>query len=341
MTVLTRPQLICTITELRATLDRARAAALAHLRATGRDAEGPDGGVGRAGRVVLVPTMGALHAGHLSLVRRARELGDIVVVSIFVNPLQFGAGEDLDAYPRTVDADVALLADLGVDVVFVPTPAEMYPGGASDTRVVAGPVGSLLEGAARPGHFDGMLTVVSKLLNIVGPDTVMFGQKDAQQVFLVQRMISDLNVRVAVEVAPIVREPSGLALSSRNRYLDAHEAEAAVTLSAGLSAASVAAASGTADAAAARAAAGAIIASRPLVKLDYLVVVHPHTFLPVEPQYRGPARMLVAALVGRTRLIDNVSLDLTRPQIIASPRATARITTQHASQHRKSEKSYE
>jgi pantoate--beta-alanine ligase len=328
MTVLTRPELIGTITDLRATIDRARA----ELRSTGQDSDGSDGVDGRTGRVVLVPTMGALHAGHLSLVRRARELGDIVVVSIFVNPLQFGAGEDLDAYPRTVDADVALLADLGVDVVFVPTPAEMYPGGASDTRVVAGLVGSLLEGAARPGHFDGMLTVVSKLINIVRPDTVIFGQKDAQQVFLVQRMIADLNVRVAVEVAPIVREPSGLALSSRNRYLDEAEAEAAVTLSAGLSAASVAAASGTANAAAVRAAAGAIIASRPLVKLDYLVLVHPDTFLPVEEHYRGPARMLVAALVGRTRLIDNVALDLTRPQIIASPRATARITTRSTTQ---------
>ncbi|TFD54413.1 pantoate--beta-alanine ligase [Cryobacterium frigoriphilum] len=304
MTVLTRPELIGTITELRAALDRDRAAT--------RRADGTPG------RVVLVPTMGALHAGHLSLVRRARSRGEIVVVSIFVNPLQFGAGEDLDAYPRTLDADVALLTELGVDVVFVPTADEMYPAGGGLTRVVAGPVGSLLEGAARPGHFDGMLTVVSKLINIVGPDTVMFGQKDAQQVFLVQRMVADLNLRVAIEVAPIVREPSGLALSSRNRYLEPSEAEAAVSLSEGLGAASVAAALGTADAAAATRTARAIIAARPLVKLDYLVVVHPETFLPVEAQHRGPARMLVAALVGHTRLIDNVPLDL-NPE----PRATA------------------
>ncbi|MFC5929489.1 pantoate--beta-alanine ligase [Cryobacterium melibiosiphilum] len=315
MTVLTRPELIGSITDLRAALDRARAAARSRVR-----------GDGHAGRVVLVPTMGALHAGHLSLVRRARALGDIVVVSIFVNPLQFGVGEDLDAYPRTVEADMALLADLGVDYVFVPTATEMYPAGAGETRVVAGPVGSLLEGAARPGHFDGMLTVVSKLINIVGPDTVMFGQKDAQQVFLVQSMIADLNVRVAIEVAPIVREPSGLALSSRNRYLAADEVEAAVTLSAGLAAASVAAALGTADAAAAIETARAIIAARPLVKLDYLVVVHPQTFLPVEAQYHGPARMLVAALVGHTRLIDNVPLDLNptaRPEARPEARSTA------------------
>lgn len=329
MTVLTRPELIGTITDLRAALDRARAAA----RPTGHS--GGDGADSRSGRVVLVPTMGALHAGHLSLVRRARELGEIVVVSIFVNPLQFGAGEDLAAYPRTVDADVALLTELGVEFVFVPTAAEMYPARASDTRVVAGPVGSLLEGASRPGHFDGMLTVVSKLINIVGPDTVMFGQKDAQQVFLVQSMIADLNVRVAIDVAPIVREPSGLALSSRNRYLEADEAEAAVSLSAGLSAASAAAALGEADAPIAIAIARGVIAGRPLVKLDYLVVVHPQTFLPVDAQYRGPARMLAAAVVGHTRLIDNVSLDLNpaqgpaaRPTAHSTAHATAHATAQ-------------
>lgn len=309
MTVLTRPTRIGTIPELRAALDQARAAVT-------------PAGAARPGRVVLVPTMGALHAGHLSLVRRARELGDTVVVSIFVNPLQFGAGEDLDAYPRTVDADVALLAELGVDVVFVPTAAEMYPPAGGLTRVVAGPVGSLLEGAARPGHFDGMLTVVLKLLNIVRPDTVLFGQKDAQQVFLVQRLVADLDVRVAIEVVPIVREPSGLALSSRNRYLAPEEAEAAATLSAGLSAASAAS-----DADSAIELARRIIATRPLVKLDYLVVVHPDTFLPVDAQYRGSARMLVAALVGRTRLIDNVLLDL-KPAALATAAPTAPPTAQ-------------
>jgi len=308
MTVVTRPVLLGTIVDLRAALDGFRGTARWHASPGNRPGDGR--GAPRAGRVVLVPTMGALHEGHLSLVRRARELGDVVVVSIFVNPLQFGAGEDLDAYPRTLDADVALLSDLGVDVVFVPTAAEIYPADAGGTRVVAGPVGSLLEGAARPGHFDGMLTVVAKLINIVGPDIVVFGQKDAQQVFLVQRMIDDLNLRVALDVVPIVRERSGLARSSRNRYLEADEAAAAVSLSEGLSAASVAALSERVDAEAARDLASAIITTQPLVRLDYLVVVHPQTFRPVDAHYRGPARMLVAALVGRTRLIDNVSLDL-------------------------------
>lgn len=183
----------------------------------------------------------------------------------------------------------------------------MYPGGASDTRVAAGPVGSLYEGAARPGHFDGMLTVVAKLLNIVAPDSAVFGQKDAQQAFLVQRMVTDLNVHSAIEVVETVREPSGLALSSRNRYLDETQHTAAQALFAGLSAATETAQSGPV---AALDAAHARIATQPLVKLDYLVIVHPQTFLVVPGDYRGPARMLVAARVGTTRLIDNVSISL-------------------------------
>ncbi|SDO24926.1 pantoate--beta-alanine ligase [Cryobacterium flavum] len=258
-------------------------------------------------RIVLVPTMGALHAGHLALVRRARALADIVVVSIFVNPLQFGAGEDLDSYPRTLDADLAALAAENVSFVFAPSAREMYPGGASDTRVTTGPVGSLYEGAARPGHFDGMLTVVAKLLNIVTPDAAVFGQKDGQQAFLVQRMVADLNVRTVIEVVETVREPSGLALSSRNRYLDDAGHTAAQALFAGLSAAVEAAPAGPT---AALAAANARIGSQSLVKLDYLVIVHPLTLLTVPGDYRGPARMLVAARVGATRLIDNVSLTL-------------------------------
>ena len=259
-------------------------------------------------RVVLVPTMGALHAGHLALARRARELGDTVVVSVFVNPLQFGAGEDLDQYPRTLDADVSALAGLGVPYVFAPTAQEMYPDGAAETRVGAGPVGSLYEGAARPGHFDGMLTVVAKLINIVDPDAVVFGQKDAQQVHLIERMVAELNFRASVDVVPTVREAGGLALSSRNQYLDPVQRESARSLSAGLAAAASVASRG---APAALAAAHAVIDAQPLVKLDYLVVVHPQTFLPVDDDYRGPARMLVAALVGTTRLIDNVPLDIT------------------------------
>ncbi|KGJ78544.1 hypothetical protein GY21_06870 [Cryobacterium roopkundense] len=263
--------------------------------------------VGGDTRVVLIPTMGALHDGHMALIRRAKQLGDIVFVSIFVNPLQFGVGEDLDRYPRTLDADLHALAAEGVPFVFAPSAREMYPAGTNDTRVVAGPVGSLYEGAARPGHFDGMLTVVAKLLNIVMPDAAVFGQKDAQQVFLVQSMVADLNVRVAIEVVPTVRETSGLALSSRNRNLDPAELEAAAALYAGLTKAQLAAADGPQ---AALAAAHAIIDAQPLVKLDYLVVVHPQTYRSVEPDYRGPARMLVAAIVGSTRLIDNFSLDL-------------------------------
>ncbi|MGO4689529.1 pantoate--beta-alanine ligase [Glaciibacter sp. 2TAF33] len=294
MTDPTRPEVIGTIADLRA-----------RLRETRQD------GTGRAGpTVALVPTMGALHAGHLALVTRARELADVVVVSIFVNPLQFGAGEDLATYPRTLDADVELLARNGVDLVFAPTAAQMYPHGATETRVTAGHIGSLYDGASRPGHFDGMLTVVSKLLHIVGPDAALFGQKDAQQVFLVQRMVEELNVPVRIEVVPTVRENGGLALSSRNGYLRQDQREGARALSQGLEAAASAARTGGGGAPAALDAARAVIEAQPLVKLDYLVVVHPQTFLPVGDDYRGPARMLVAALVGTTRLIDNAPLDL-------------------------------
>ncbi len=263
---------------------------------------------GKEAKIVLVPTLGALHEGHLTLVRRAMELGDIVVVSIFVNPLQFGPNEDLETYPRTLDSDLAQLGALGVPFVFAPTVSEMYPDGPSETRVTAGHVGTQYEGAARPGHFDGVLTVVSKLFNIVGCDAAVFGEKDAQQIFLIQRMVADLNLPIAIDVVPTVREAGGLALSSRNRNLTAEEHEGARALSAGLQAAASAAGEGP-DAAIA--AAHAVIDAQPLVKLDYLVVVHPQTFLPVDGDYRGPARMLVAAIVGRTRLIDNAPLALT------------------------------
>ena len=292
MTVLTKPEVIDTIDELRNRLCLAKQNAAAR----GGDAH-----------VVLVPTMGALHDGHRALVRRAVAVGDIVVVSIFVNPLQFGVNEDLDTYPRTLDADVAALAEEGAAFVFAPHAREMYPDGASSTRLTAGTVGGLYEGAARPGHFDGMLTVVAKLFNIVEPDIAIFGQKDAQQVFLVERMVADLNLRVRIDVVPTVREDNGLALSSRNRNLDEAARTAARSLSLGLSAAAEAA---TAGVPAAIVAAHAVIGAAPLVKLDYLVVVHPHTYLPVDDDYRGQARMLVAAVVGSTRLIDNIALDI-------------------------------
>nr|WP_308287530.1 pantoate--beta-alanine ligase [Cryobacterium sp. 1639] len=292
MTVLTKPEVITTIDELQGRLCLAKQ----NIAAKGGDAH-----------VVLVPTMGALHDGHRALVRRAVALGQIVVVSIFVNPLQFGVNEDLDTYPRTLDADVAALAEEGATFVFAPHTRQMYPDGASTTRVTAGAVGSLYEGAARPGHFDGMLTVVAKLFNIVEPDVAVFGQKDAQQVFLVERMVADLNLRTSIEVVPTVREDTGLALSSRNRNLDEPARTAARSLSVGLTAAAAAAHGGVP---AAIVAAHAVIGASPLVKLDYLVVVHPHTYLVVDDDYRGQARMLVAAMVGSTRLIDNISLDI-------------------------------
>ncbi|WP_414708116.1 pantoate--beta-alanine ligase [Rathayibacter festucae] len=253
-------------------------------------------------RIALVPTMGALHDGHLALVDRAREIANVVVVSIFVNPLQFGPDEDLDRYPRDLAADVALLEERGVAHVFAPSVAEMYPDGPSSTRVVAGKVGSLYEGRSRPGHFDGMLTVVSKLLHIVQPDVAMFGQKDAQQLFLVRRMVRDLDLPVAIEGVDTVREADGLALSSRNRYLDARERRAARTIPLLLEAAASAADRGI-DAVIAAAQSASM--GEPLVKLDYLVVANPATLLPVDDDHRGPALVLVAAVVGSTRLLDN------------------------------------
>lgn len=253
-------------------------------------------------RVALVPTMGALHAGHLALVERAASVGDIVVVSIFVNPLQFGQGEDLARYPRTLEADVARLGAVGVAVVFAPTAAEMYPTGTAWTSVHSGDVGMRFEGRSRRGHFDGVLTVVSKLLNIVHPQSVVFGQKDAQQVFLVKRMIADLDFPVRVEVVDTVREDDGLALSSRNVFLDANERRAARTLSRALEAAESSADRGV-DAV--LAATQSVLTADTGVDLDYFSLVDPATFLPVDEGFRGKAIVLVAAAVGDTRLIDN------------------------------------
>jgi pantoate--beta-alanine ligase len=253
-------------------------------------------------KVILVPTMGALHEGHFALVRRALEIGGTVVVSIFVNPLQFGPNEDLAAYPRTFDEDIDRLHALGVPFVFAPSVEEMYPSGANQIRVSAGRVGELYEGRSRPGHFDGALTVVSKLLNIVRPSTVVFGQKDAQQVYLVRRMIHELNFPVAVEVVDTVRDENGLALSSRNRFLDARETHAARALSQALEAAASSADRGI-DAVIA--AAQGTLMGESLVALDYLKVANPDTFLPVDDDYKGPAVVLIAARVGSVRLIDN------------------------------------
>ena len=261
------------------------------LRATGR-------------RVVLVPTMGALHAGHLELVRHARRVpGSVVVVSIFVNPLQFGVGEDLDAYPRTLEPDTELLREAGVDLVLAPSAEGMYPHGRR-TTVHPGELGEQLEGASRPGHFAGMLTVVAKLLTIVGPDTAFFGEKDFQQLTLVRQMVADLDLGVRVVGVPTVREPDGLALSSRNAYLDEEQRRAAVALSAALVAGAHAAQGG---AQVVLDTARAVLDAAPGVVVDYLELRDRH--LGPAPQ-QGDARLLVAARLGTTRLIDNVGVAL-------------------------------
>ncbi|BCO33968.1 pantoate--beta-alanine ligase [Mycobacterium heckeshornense] len=255
-------------------------------------------------RVMLVPTMGALHDGHLALVRAAKRVpGSVVVVSIFVNPLQFGAGEDLDSYPRTIDDDAALLRTEGVEVAFTPSVTAMYPDGPR-TVVHPGPLGCELEGASRPTHFAGMLTVVLKLLQIVQPDRVFFGEKDYQQLVLVRQMVADLNLDVQVVGVPIVREPDGLAMSSRNRYLDPVQREAAAALSAALLAGRRAA-SASADAAVD--AARAVLDAVPGIEVDYVQVRDPA--LGPAPTC-GPARLLVAARLGKTRLLDNIAIEI-------------------------------
>ena len=255
-------------------------------------------------RVVLVPTMGALHAGHLELVRHARRVpGSTVVVSIFVNPLQFGAGEDLGTYPRTLERDTELLREAGVDLVFAPSAEGMYPRGRR-TMVHAGPLGDELEGASRPGHFAGVLTVVAKLLTIVGPDPAFFGEKDFQQLTLVRQMVADLDLGVRVVGVPTVREPDGLALSSRNANLDESQRRAAAVLSAALVAGAHAAQGGKQ---AVLDTARAVLDAEPGLVLDYLELRDER--LGRAPE-QGDARLLVAARVGTTRLIDNVGVAL-------------------------------
>jgi pantoate--beta-alanine ligase len=255
-------------------------------------------------RVMLVPTMGALHDGHLALVRAAKRVpGAVVVVSIFVNPLQFGPSEDLDAYPRTLDSDLELLSAEGVEVVFAPNVSAMYPDGPR-TTVHPGPLGIQLEGASRPGHFAGMLTVVLKLLQIVRPDRAFFGEKDYQQLVLIRQMVDDLNVDVRIVGVPIVRESDGLAMSSRNRYLTPEEREQAGALSSALLAGMYGAAGGADPA---LDAARAVLDEVPAFEVDYLEVRGPQ--LEPAPAY-GPARLLVAARLGVTRLLDNIAVDL-------------------------------
>jgi len=264
-------------------------------------------------RVMLVPTMGALHEGHRALIRAAKRVpGAVVVVSIFVNPLQFGAGEDLDAYPRTLDADLELLSDEGVEIAFTPTPSAMYPDGPR-TTVNPGPLGNELEAASRPTHFAGMLTVVLKLLQIVRPDRAFFGEKDYQQLVLIRQMVTDLNVDVRIVGVPTVRESDGLAMSSRNRFLDPEERELASALSAALLAGRYAASGG---AAAVLDAARAVLDEVTPIATEYLELRGPS----LEPAARfGPARLLIAARLGTVRLLDNIGVDLPGGEFAPEP----------------------
>jgi pantoate--beta-alanine ligase len=255
------------------------------------------------GRVAVVMTMGALHEGHAALIRAARQAADSVLVTVFVNPLQFAPGEDLDRYPRTFDEDLQICEREGADVVFAPTEDVVYPQPAL-VRISAGPLGDVLEGAVRPGHFEGVLTVVCKLLQLTIPDVAVFGEKDAQQLALIKLMVRDLDLGVAILGVPTVREPDGLALSSRNRYLSADERLTALALSAALRAGVESAPDGP-DAV--LAAARGFLALVDGVDVDYVACVSEPEFADLAgSSYSGPARLLVAARVGATRLIDNV-----------------------------------
>jgi len=259
------------------------------------------------GPVALVPTMGALHTGHRALIRAARARAGSVVVSVFVNPTQFGPGEDFDRYPRTWDADLAALAEEGADVVFHPPVDEVYPPGSVGVTVQPGPLAGVLEGAVRPGHFAGVLTVVAKLFGLVRPDLAFFGEKDYQQLTLVRAMARELAVGVEVVGVPTVREDDGMALSSRNRYLSADQRRAATALSRALRAGADA---GPRGADAVLAAAREVLAGAPELVPDYLELTDPDLG---PPPASGPARLLVAARTGTTRLLDNTAVTLGAP----------------------------
>jgi pantoate--beta-alanine ligase len=261
----------------------------------------------RAGKSVgLVPTMGALHQGHISLVRAARTQCDVVVASIFVNPTQFGPTEDFAKYPRSLEKDSRLLAAESTDYLFSPSVEEMYPSGAGTWVTVEG-LSEKLDGRSRPGHFRGVTTVVSKLFQIVQPDRAFFGQKDAAQAAIIRKMVRDLNFRVEIVVCPIVREPDGLAMSSRNAYLDPAQRSQATVLNRALLAIEKLVQQGENDVQRLAAAGRQVIAEEPSVRLDYLEIVDPDTLDPVSDVSRG-ALVAVAAYVGTTRLIDNIVL---------------------------------
>lgn len=257
----------------------------------------------RGGTVAVVMTMGALHEGHATLIHEARRRADHVIVTIFLNPLQFGPREDLSRYPRTFDDDMEICTREGVDLVFAPTPNVIYPDGDPGVRISAGPLGNVLEGQSRPGHFDGVLTVVGKLLHLTQADKAFFGQKDAQQLLLIRRMAQDLDFPVEIISVATVRESDGLALSSRNMYLTDYDREIALCLSRALMAGAAAAVEGPS---AIRRAAREVLVSEPLALIDYLVLVHPNTLEDVPEWHRGEALLAVAGRVGTTRLIDNM-----------------------------------
>jgi pantoate--beta-alanine ligase len=257
------------------------------------------------GPIGLVPTMGALHEGHAALLRFARADCASVVATIFVNPLQFGPGEDFERYPRTLDADLDLCGGEGVDLVFAPSTAVMYPTGDPLVRIDPGPLGQRLEGESRPGHFAGMLTVVAKLLTLTRPDRAYFGEKDYQQLVLITRMVADLNLGVGITGVPIVRDDDGLARSSRNRYLSDDERRAATVIPRAIAAGRTAAhRDGGADDV--RRAVLALLETEPLVRLDRLDLVDASDLRPLTRH--APGRLLIAAFVGSTRLIDNCDL---------------------------------
>jgi len=250
-------------------------------------------------RIGFVPTMGALHDGHISLVEIAKQNADFVVVSIFVNPLQFADNEDFDKYPRNLQADAEKLAAVGVDVVFAPTVQDVYPNGDAITQH-SGRVGKTFEGSVRPEHFDGMLTVVARMFDLVQPNVAVFGKKDAQQLFLIQRMVRESNHRwndLKIIAAPIIREQSGLAMSSRNRYLSASERTIAESINVALKEAQtgIAAVKAKLD---------------PAIRLDYVALVDPNTFEEIDERFKGQALLIFAGRVGNTRLLDNLSITI-------------------------------
>lgn len=262
---------------------------------------------GQGRRVGLVPTMGALHEGHLSLMAAARAECEFVVVSIFVNPIQFGPNEDYQRYPRPIEQDLAACREAGVDLVFAPSAGEMYRQERLTSVVVRGMTEGLC-GRQRPGHFEGVTTVVAKLFNILDPDAAYFGEKDAQQALVLRKMVVDLDFPIAMRFCPTVREADGLALSSRNAYLSADERERALCLSRGLEAGRRMIAEGRTEAAAIAAAMRRIIEAAEPEKIDYIEIVDPHTLGPVA-RVAGPVLMATAVRIGSTRLIDNILVD--------------------------------